>query len=83
MVEKMEMINPKEVKVGDEVFVIYNNPHTPTVSNVRAAEIVPHPKDPNSTALFLNETFHVIEDDDAFFASEADAEKAFQEHYLD
>lgn len=79
----MEMINPKEVKVGDEVFVIYNNPHTPTVSNIRAAEIVQHPHKPDAVALFLNETFHVIEDDDALFASEAAAEQAFNDHYFD
>jgi transcriptional regulator of the spore photoproduct lyase operon len=78
----MEMINPQEVKVGDEVFVIYNNPHTPTVSNVRAAEIVQHPHNPEAVALFLNETFHVIEDDDALFASEAAAEQAFNDHYF-
>jgi transcriptional regulator of the spore photoproduct lyase operon len=79
----MDMINPKEVQVGDEVFVIYNNPHTPTVSNIRAAEIVQHPHNPNAVALFLNETFHVIEDDDALFASEAAAEQAFNDHYFD
>ncbi|WP_391558134.1 transcriptional regulator SplA domain-containing protein [Robertmurraya sp.] len=78
----MEMINPKEVKVGDEVFVIYNNPHTPTVSNIRAAEIVQHPHNPDAVALFLNETFHVIEDDDALFASEAAAKQAFNDHYF-
>jgi transcriptional regulator of the spore photoproduct lyase operon len=79
--EKMETVDPKQVKVGDEVFVIYNNPHTPTVSNIRAAEIVPHPKDPDAVALFLNETFHVIEDDDALFTSEASAQQAFGELY--
>jgi transcriptional regulator of the spore photoproduct lyase operon len=79
--EKMETVDPKQVKVGDEVFVIYNNPHTPTVSNIRAAEIVPHPKDPQAVALFLQETFHVIEDDDALFTSEAAAEKAYNEWY--
>ncbi|RFU64374.1 transcriptional regulator SplA domain-containing protein [Bacillus sp. V59.32b] len=78
----MGLIDPKDVKAGDEVFVIYNNPHTPTVSNIRAAEIVPHPKDPDAVALFLNETFHVIEDDDAFFSSEEAAEEAIQEMYL-
>lgn len=72
-----EVINAKEVQVGDEVFVIYNNPHVPTVSNVRAAEIVQHPKDPNAVALFLNDTFHTIEDDDALFSSEAAAEQAY------
>ncbi|MDZ5473834.1 transcriptional regulator SplA domain-containing protein [Bacillus sp. 31A1R] len=79
----METIDPKNVKPGDEVYVIYNNPHTPTVSNIRAAEIVPHPKDPNQLALFLNETFHVIEDDDALFTSENAAEQAFNDLYGD
>lgn len=73
----MDMVDPKDLKNGDEVFVIYRNPHVPTVSNVKAAEIVQHPKDPNSLALFLNETFHVIEDDDALFTSQAAAEKAY------
>lgn len=77
----MEMIDPRDVKAGDEVFVIYNNPHTPTVANIRPAEIVQHPKDPNALALFLNETFHVIEDNDALFPSEEAAEQAFNEHY--
>ncbi|RDU35770.1 transcriptional regulator [Neobacillus piezotolerans] len=77
----MDMIDPSDVKVGDEVFVIYNNPHTPTVANIRPAEIVQHPKDPNALALFLNETFHVIEDNDALFSSEEAAERAFNQHY--
>lgn len=71
------MVDPNDLKNGDEVFVIYRNPHVPTVSNIKAAEIVQHPKDPNSLALFLNETFHVIEDDDALFTSQAAAEKAY------
>lgn len=71
------MVDPKDLKNGDEVFVIYRNPHVPTVSNIKAAEIVQHPKDPNSLALFLNETFHVIEDDAALFTSQAAAEKAY------
>ena len=73
----MDMVDPNDLKNGDEVFVIYRNPHVPTVSNIKAAEIVQHPKDPNSLALFLNETFHVIEDDDALFTSQAAAEKAY------
>lgn len=73
----MDMIDPKDLQNGDEVYVIYRNPHVPTVSNIRAAEIVPHPKDPNSLALFLNETFHVIVDDDALFTSHEAAEKAY------
>lgn len=75
----MDMLDPKNLKNGDEVFVIYRNPHVPSVSNIKAAEIVQHPKDPNALALFLNETFHVIEDDDALFTSQAAAEQAYQD----
>ncbi|WP_053366633.1 transcriptional regulator SplA domain-containing protein [Bacillus sp. FJAT-27245] len=78
----METIDPKEIKAGDEVYVIYNNPHTPTVANIRPAEVVQHPKDPNALALFIHETFHVIEDDDALFSSEEAAERAFKDHYF-
>ncbi|MCA1030275.1 transcriptional regulator [Bacillus timonensis] len=77
----MDTIDPKDVKPGDEVYVIYNNPHVPTVSNVKQAEIVAHPKDPNAVALFLHETFHVIEDDDALFSSEAAAQEAYTNFY--
>ena len=71
----MDTIDPKDLKNGDEVYVIYRNPHVPSVSNIKAAEIVQHPKDPNALALFINDTFHVIEDDDALFSSQAAAEK--------
>ncbi|MDG4656245.1 transcriptional regulator SplA domain-containing protein [Ectobacillus antri] len=74
-----DLIGKKDMKPGDEVFVIYNNPHTPTVANIRAAEIVQHPKDPNDVALFLYDTFHVIEDDDALFTSEQAAQQAYDQ----
>lgn len=72
----MDSLDMNEVKLGDEVYVIYRNPHVPSVSNVRAAEIVQHPKDPQALALFINDTFHVIEDDDALFRTEQDAQYA-------
>lgn len=75
----MDIIEPRDTQVGDEVYVIYNNPHTPTVANIVPAEIVQHPKDPNKTALFLHETFHTIEDDDALFSSEQAAQKAYEQ----
>jgi len=77
----VETIDPKNAKIGDEVFVIYHNPHTPTVANVKPAEIVQHPKDPNALALFLNETFHTIEDDDALFQTEQAAQTAYNQMY--
>ncbi|KAB7671151.1 transcriptional regulator SplA domain-containing protein [Bacillus sp. B1-b2] len=79
----METIDPKDLQVGDEIYVIYHNPHTPTVSNVKPAEIVAHPKDPNAVALFLNDTFHTIEDDDALFRTENDASDAYETMYQD
>lgn len=75
----MDIIDPKELKNGDEVFVIYRNPHVPSVSNIKAAEIVQHPKDPNAFALFLNDTFHTIEDGDALFSSHEAAEQAYKD----
>lgn len=75
--KNMSTIDPKDAMPGDEVFVIFNNPHTPVVSNIKPAEIVQHPKDPNKIALFLDETLYVIEDDDALFTSEAAAESAY------
>ncbi|MCE4047831.1 MULTISPECIES: transcriptional regulator SplA domain-containing protein [Bacillaceae] len=79
----MDTLDPKDLQLGDEVYVIYHNPHTPSVSNVKPAEIVQHPKDPNALALFLNDTFHTIEDDDALFHSESDAENAYNQMYQD
>jgi transcriptional regulator of the spore photoproduct lyase operon len=79
----MSYINLDNAKPGDEVYVIYRNPHVPSVANVKAAEIVQHPKDPNALALFLNDTFHVIEDDDALFTSSESAQKAYEEHFFD
>ncbi|WP_042455766.1 transcriptional regulator SplA domain-containing protein [Neobacillus dielmonensis] len=79
----MDFFNINEAKPGDEVFVIYRNPHVPSVANVKQAEIVQHPKDPNSLALFLNETLHVIEDDDALFPSLEAAQRAYDENYFD
>jgi transcriptional regulator of the spore photoproduct lyase operon len=79
----MDIVDITSAKPGDEVFVIYRNPHVPTVANIRPAEIVTHPKDPNSLALFLNETFHVIEDDDALFPTSESAQKAFEGHFFD
>jgi len=79
----MDTVDLKDLQLGDEVYVIYHNPHTPSVSNVKPAEIVQHPKDPNALALFLNDTFHTIEDDDALFHSESDATSAYNQMYQD
>ena len=78
----MSYIDMNNAKPGDEVYVIYRNPHVPSVANVKAAEIVQHPKDPNALALFLNETFHVIADDDALFSTSEAAQQAYDDHFF-
>ncbi|MGG3564494.1 transcriptional regulator SplA domain-containing protein [Neobacillus rhizosphaerae] len=78
----MSYLDINNAKPGDEVYVIYRNPHVPSVANVKAAEIVQHPKDPNALALFLNETFHVIEDDDALFSTSEAAQQAYDDHFF-
>jgi transcriptional regulator of the spore photoproduct lyase operon len=77
----MDTLDPTQIQSGDEVYVIYRNPHVPSVANIKAAEIVPHPKDANALALFINETFHTIEDDDALFANEEAAKLAYEDVY--
>ena len=79
----MGMIDIANAKPGDEVFVIYRNPAILTVANIKAAEIVEHPKNPNTLALFLNEKFHDLEDDDALFTSSEAAKKAYEAHFFD
>lgn len=80
---EMVMIDITSAKPGEEVFVIYRNPYIPTVANIKAAEIVQHPKYPNTLGLSINETFHVIEEDDALFATSESAQRAFEDHFFD
>jgi transcriptional regulator of the spore photoproduct lyase operon len=77
------MIDITNAKPGDEVFVIYQNPTFLTAAKIRAAEIVQHPNNPNTLALFLNELYHELEDDDALFTSSEAAKKAYETHFFD
>ena len=79
----MGMIDIANAKPGDEVFVIYRNPSYLSAANVKAAEIVQHPKNPNSIALYLNNKFHDIDEDDALYTSSSAAQKAFDSHFFD
>jgi transcriptional regulator of the spore photoproduct lyase operon len=79
----MGMIDIAHAKPGDEVFVIYRNPAYLTAANVKAAEIVSHPKNPNTLALYLNEKFLDIDEDDALFTSSDAAKRAYEAHFFD
>jgi transcriptional regulator of the spore photoproduct lyase operon len=77
------MIDIANAKPGDEVFIIYQNPTFLTAAKIRAAEIVQHPNNPNTLALFLNKKYHDLEDDDALFTSSEAAKKAYDTHFFD
>ncbi|MBM7552553.1 transcriptional regulator SplA domain-containing protein [Thalassobacillus pellis] len=77
------MVDPTEVNIGDEVYVIYRNPHTPTVANIKQAEVVPHPHQPDNKALFLHDSFHLIEENDALFSNQQEAQAFFNEMFQD
>ncbi|NHC38810.1 transcriptional regulator [Bacillus sp. MM2020_1] len=79
----MGMIDIANAKPGDEVFVLYRNPSTLTAVNIKTAEIVQHPKKPNTLALYLNEKFLELEEDDALFSSSEAAKNAFESHFFD
>ncbi|PMC35094.1 transcriptional regulator [Bacillus sp. UMB0899] len=68
-----------EFKVGEEVYVIYRNPHAVNVANIEKAEIVEHPNDNQELALFLHDAYHPLEEDDAVFSSFKEAEELYNQ----
>ncbi|KSU85508.1 transcriptional regulator SplA domain-containing protein [Fictibacillus enclensis] len=69
----------REYKAGDQVFVIYRNPHTPNVANITEAEIVRHPENEQQLALFLHESYHLLAEDDAVYDTYEQAEEKYKE----
>lgn len=66
---------------GDIVYIIYRNPHIQNVANIQEAAVVKHPDDPTVLALFLYETYYPLSSEVAIFASQADAEQAYQQYF--
>ncbi|EIT86656.1 transcriptional regulator [Fictibacillus macauensis ZFHKF-1] len=66
---------------GDDVYVIYRNPHTPSVANISQAEIVPHPTEVGETAILLHGTYQLVADDDAVFHSYEEAAAHYETFY--
>ncbi|MBD1383298.1 transcriptional regulator SplA domain-containing protein [Metabacillus arenae] len=64
---------------GDKVYVIYRNPHTANVANIKEAEVVQHPNDEQDVALFLYDAYHRLSDDDAVFSSYEEAELVYNQ----
>lgn len=66
-------------RVGEEVYVIYRNPHAVNVANIEKAEIVEHPHSNQELALFLHDAYHPLAEDDAVFSSFEDAEELYNQ----
>jgi transcriptional regulator of the spore photoproduct lyase operon len=74
----MELEN-QTYQAGDIVYVFYRNPHTQDVANIQQAAVVNNPKNPNELALFLYETYYPLTSEVAVYASETEAEEAYQQ----
>ncbi|MBS4175114.1 transcriptional regulator SplA domain-containing protein [Bacillus sp. FJAT-49736] len=66
---------------GEIVYVIIRNPHAQDVANVQQAAVVQNPDAPGQLALFLHETYYPLSEEFAVFASEEDAEQAYQDAF--
>lgn len=66
---------------GDIVYIIYRNPHIQNVANIQSAAVVKHPDNPHELALFLYESYYPLSSELAIYASEADAEQAYQQYF--
>ena len=76
------MINIEDLQEGQQVYIIYRNPHTQTVSTVQEASIERDPMNPDQLSLLLFDFYHPIEADDALFQSFEEAESMFEQFYM-
>lgn len=76
------MIEIEQLQEGQQVYIIYRNPHTQTVSTVQEATIARDPMNPEQLSLLLFDFYHPIEADDALFNSYEEAESMFQQFYM-
>ncbi len=68
-------------QAGDIVYVFYRNPHTQDVANIQAAAVVNNPENENELALFLYETYYPLSDEIAVYATEEEANQAYNFYY--
>ncbi|WP_062047497.1 transcriptional regulator SplA domain-containing protein [Bacillus sp. JCM 19034] len=73
------MLSIDELEEGQQVYVIYENPHTPSVSTIQEAMIARDPDDPERLTLLFRDFYHPIEEDDAIFATYESAELLYNQ----
>ncbi|MFB4210504.1 transcriptional regulator SplA domain-containing protein [Shouchella sp. 1P09AA] len=73
------MLHVSELQDGQSVFVIYSNPHTPTVATIQEGYIS---VDSLGTSVVVYDYYHTLEEDDAVFASYEDAEQVYNQYMM-
>ncbi|HWL25345.1 MAG TPA: transcriptional regulator SplA domain-containing protein [Ureibacillus sp.] len=68
-------------QAGDIVYVFYRNPHTQDVANIQEAAVVNHPEKDGELAVFLYETYYPISNELALYATEEEANQAYEYYY--
>lgn len=80
--DPMELHNNNSTyKPGDIVYVFYRNPHTQDIAHIQQAAVVNNPDNPQELAMFLYETYYPLSNEIAVYATEEEAEQAYQ-HYF-
>ncbi|SOC36601.1 transcriptional regulator SplA domain-containing protein [Ureibacillus acetophenoni] len=68
-------------QAGDIVYVFYRNPHAQDVANIQEAAVVNNPEKDGELAVFLYETYYPITNELAMYATEEEANKAYDYYY--
>ncbi len=76
------MLSLNDLVEGQQVYVIYQNPHTPSVSTIQEATIARDPENPEMLSLLLYDFYHPIEEDDAIFATYESAELLYNQFIM-
>lgn len=73
------MLQISELKDGQTVYIIYSNPHTPSVSTIQEGYIS---VDALGASVVVYDYYHTLEEDDAVFASYEDAESVYNQYMM-
>ncbi|TMW70286.1 transcriptional regulator SplA domain-containing protein [Alteribacter natronophilus] len=74
-------MNISELSSGDQVYVIYRNPHTQNVAQIQEATIVDDPFHPGQMSLFLFEEYYPLTDEYAMYRSYQEAEHEYNQYF--
>ncbi len=74
-------MNIQELRSGDQVYVIYRNPHAQTVAQIQEATVAEHPDHPGRLSLLLFEEYYPLSDEYAMYSSYQEAEKMYKQYF--